>query len=129
MARLKAKGLVDIVGLRMHIGGANPPDPVDVRDTMRRYGLPVAVTSLDIDLSNVPGSTTQRYVAQARIAASTLRAARDSGVCRDFSVWGIGDGVADSWLRRPGAPAPMATPFDGQLHPKPFFAALLAGLA
>jgi endo-1,4-beta-xylanase len=129
VARLKAKGLVDIVGLQMHIDGANPPDRVDVRDTMRRYGLPVAVTSLDIDLSNVPGSTAQQYAVQAQIAASMLRAARDSGVCRDFSVWGIGDGVADSWLQRPGAPAPMATPFDGSLHAKPFFDALLAGLA
>jgi endo-1,4-beta-xylanase len=129
VARLKAKGLIDIVGLQMHLDGANPPDPVDVRDTMRRYGLPVAVTSLDIDLSNVPGSTAQRYAVQAQIAASMLRAARDSGVCRDFSVWGIGDGVADSWLQRPGAPAPAATPFDGQLRPKPFFQALLAGFA
>ncbi|MBF6604212.1 MAG: endo-1,4-beta-xylanase [Chloroflexi bacterium] len=129
VTRLEAKGLVDIVGLQMHLDGANPPDPTDVRDTMRRYGLPVAVTSLDIDLSDVPGTLADRYAVQAKIAASMLRAARDSGVCRDFSVWGIGDGVADRWLQRPGAPAPTATPFDGQLRPKPFFSALLKGMS
>jgi endo-1,4-beta-xylanase len=127
--RLHANGLIDRVGLEMHLDGANPPDPADVVRTMRRYPVPVCVTEFDIDLSNVPGSTAERYAAQARIAASMLRAARDSGVCESFTVWGIGDGVADKWLQQPGAPAPMATPFDGQLRPKPFFSALLKGMS
>ncbi|MDA8201906.1 MAG: endo-1,4-beta-xylanase, partial [Chloroflexi bacterium] len=129
VARLQARKLIDVVGLQGHVDAADPPDPADVTATMRSYGIPVEVTSFDIDLSRVSGTLSQRYALQGRVAASMLAAARASGVCRDFSVWGIGDGFADRWLDRPGAPAPAATPFDADLRPKPFFAALLQGLA
>jgi endo-1,4-beta-xylanase len=125
--RLRSEGLVDIVGLQGHLDASDPPDPADVTATMQSYGMPIAVTSFDIDMSRVSGTVAEKYALQAQIAASMLKAARDSGVCRDFSVWGIGDGFADRWLQRPGAPAPMATPFDGNLQPKPFFTALLDG--
>ena len=58
-----------------------------------------------------------------------IEAARQSGVCTSFMVWGIGDGGADSWLAQPGAPLPMATPYDSNLKPKPSFTALLDGLS
>ena len=127
--RLHAKDLVDRVGLQMHLDAANPPAPADVIRTMRSYAVPVCVTEFDIDVSRLSATTAQRYAAQGRIAGSMLHAARESGVCKSFSVWGIGDGISDNWLQRPNAPAPMATPFDGSLHAKPFFDALLAGLA
>lgn len=128
-SQLAAAGLVDRVGLQMHLDGAHPPDPSDVVRTMQSYPVPVCVTEFDIDLSDVPGTQDQRWAVQATIAASMLRAAHDSGVCESFTVWGIGDGGADSWLAQPGTPLPMATPFDGNLKPKPFFGALLKGLA
>ncbi|MHB8460620.1 MAG: endo-1,4-beta-xylanase [Candidatus Limnocylindrales bacterium] len=129
VSRLAAKRLVDRVALEMHIDGTNPPDATDVIATMRSYGVPVSVSEFDIDVSRVPGTVAERFAVQARIAEAMLGAAGASGVCRDFTVWGIGDGVADKWLQRPGAPAPIATPFDGQLRPKPFFSVLLKGMS
>ena len=124
--RLKAKGLVDAVGLEMHLDGDNPPAEADVAATMQSYGLPVFVTEFDIDLSNVRGTTVERFATQAQIAASMLRAARGSGVCRSFTLWGIGD--AYSWLVFAlGRAHADGTPFDGNLKPKPFFTALLDG--
>lgn len=126
--RLHKKGLVDMVGLQMHLDGSYPPDPADVIATMRSYGVPVAITEFDIDLSTVKGSTAERFAVQARIAASVLRAVRDSGVCKSFTLWGLGD--ATSWLvAAMGKPHAAPTPFDDNLKPKPFFAALLKGLA
>ena len=126
MRRLKAKGLVDAVGLEMHLDGDNPPAEADVAATMQSYGLPVFVTEFDIDLSNVRGTTVERFATQAQIAASMLRAARGSGVCRSFTLWGIGD--AYSWLVFAlGRAHADGTPFDGNLKPKPFFTALLDG--
>ncbi|MGC8635392.1 MAG: endo-1,4-beta-xylanase [Candidatus Limnocylindrales bacterium] len=125
--RLRAKGLVDAVGLEMHLDGANPPAEADVLATMRSYGVPVCVTEFDIDLTNVPGTTAERYAVQAQIATSMVRAARDSGVCRNFTVWGIGDAYEAFFAGSPTRAE--ATPFDAELRPKPFYNALLAGLS
>jgi endo-1,4-beta-xylanase len=126
---LRAKKLIDKVALEMHIDAGSPPDPGDVTATMQSYGIPVCVSEFDIDLSRVTGTLDEKYALQAQIAASMLKAARASGVCRDLTRWGLGDGVGDKWLQRPGAPAPMASPYDGNLQPKPFFTALLQGMA
>lgn len=37
VARLKPKGLIDGVGLQMHLNGARPPDKQDVVETMQSY--------------------------------------------------------------------------------------------
>lgn len=129
VARLAGKGLVDRVGVEMHLHASDPPDPADVVRTLQSYAVPVCITEFDIDLSRVAGTIDEKYALQAEITASMLKAVRDCGVCQSFTVWGIGDGVADQWLQQPGAPAPMATSSDGNLQPKPFFAALLAGIA
>lgn len=126
--RLHKKGLIDMVGLQMHLDGSYPPDPADVIATMRSYGVPVCVTEFDIDLSTVEGTTAERFAVQARIAASTLGAIRDSGVCRSLTLWGLGD--ASSWLVVAiGKPRAAPTPYDDHLKPKPFYGALLKGLA
>jgi endo-1,4-beta-xylanase len=112
--RLHKKGLIDMVGLQMHLDGSYPPDPADVIATMRSYGLPVAITEFDIDLSTIKGSTAERFAVQARIAASVLGAVRDSGVCKSFTLWGLGDHL--SWLvAAMGKPRAAPTPFDDNL--------------
>jgi endo-1,4-beta-xylanase len=126
--QLAAAGLVDRVGLQMHLDGAHPPDAADVGRTMQSYPVPVCVTEFDIDLSNVAGTQDQRWATQASIAASMLKAVRGSGVCTSFTLWGIGDPGRPA--NQSGPPGPvLATPFDSHLQPKPFFQALLKGLA
>ena len=53
--RLKQKGLVDGVGLEMHLDANDPPEKQEVSETMKSYGLPVHVTEIDVNLSGIPG--------------------------------------------------------------------------
>ena len=131
VAKLKPKGLIDAVGLQMHLDGANPPSKTEVIEAMRGYGLPAYVTGSDINLRNVPGSNDERFAIQAQIWREVLDAALASGVCNSFSFYGIGDKY--SWLEF-GGPGPLVpdysaianpTPFDDDLNPKPAYYALL----
>ncbi|MDA8201859.1 MAG: endo-1,4-beta-xylanase, partial [Chloroflexi bacterium] len=129
--RLQGKGLLDGVGLQMHLDGANPPGKTDVIATMQSYGVPVYVTEFDVNLRNVTGTQDQRLAVQARIYEDMLDAALKSGVCASFTVYGIGDAV--SWIETtPSYPfySPIAdpTPFDDNLRPKPAYFALRAVL-
>ena len=127
VARLASKGLVDRVGVQMHLDASQLPAPANVVGTLRSYPVPVCITEFDINMSNVGGTLAERYSLQARIATSMLKAVRESAVCESFTVWGIGDGTADKWIQTTGR-APIATPFDAGLKPKPFFTALLRGM-
>lgn len=127
VASLQPRGLIDGVGLQMHLNGANPPRQSDLVETMRGYGLPVYVTEFDIDLQQLSGSQQQRWQAQATIAGNVVQAVRASGVCRSFTVWEIGDKY--SWIKLDlGHQQGDATPFDGSLNPKPEYAALLEAM-
>jgi len=120
--RLKSKGLVDGVGLEMHLDGTLVYSKQDVIATMQSYGVPVYVTEIDIDLTNVPGTPEERYAKQAKMYGDMFAACLESGVCKSFSVWGIGDKY--SWLERRSTNADP-TPFDDNLNPKPAYFALL----
>lgn len=122
--RLKAKGLIDGVGLQMHLDAVKPPQKEDVMATMRSYGVPVYVTEFDVNMKDIRGTQEERYAVQAQIYRDMLEAALDSGVCKSFTVWVIGDKY--SWLEfYPNVPnySPVAdpTPFDDELNPKPAF--------
>ncbi len=123
--RLKVKGLVDGVGLEMHLDGTKPYVKQDVIATMRSYGVPVYVTEIDVDLTNVQGTQQERYAKQAKIYGDMFAACLESGVCKSFAVWGIGDKY--SWLRR-ASPIADPTLFDDNLNPKPAYFALLDAL-
>ncbi len=120
--RLKAKGLVDGVGLEMHLDATKPYTKQDVIATMRSYAVPVYVTEIDVDLTDVPGTREERYAKQAQVYRDMLAACLESGVCKSFAVWGIGD--KHSWLERKSSNADP-TLFDDDLRPKPAFSALL----
>jgi endo-1,4-beta-xylanase len=123
--RLKSKGLVDGVGFGMHIDASQPPDKAAVIAEMQSYGLPVHVTEIDVDLGNLYVSKEERYAKQAQIYGDMLSACVESGVCKSFSIWGIGDKF--SWLMRNSAFADPA-PFDNDLNPKPAYFSLLEAL-
>lgn len=122
VTRLKSKGLIDGVGLEMHLDGTKQFTKQDVIATMKSYGVPVYVTEIDVDLAHVPGTREERYAHQAQVYGNMLAACLESGVCKSFAVWGIGDKY--SWLERNSSNAD-ATLFDDELNPKPAYLALL----
>ncbi len=120
--RLQQKGLIDGVGLEMHLDASQAPDKTEVIAAMQNYGLPVHVTEIDVDLENVPGTQEERYALQARVYGDMLSACLESGVCQSFSVWGFGDEY--SFLERYNDQAD-ATLYDDNLDPKPAYFTLL----
>ena len=126
--RLKSEGLVDMVGVQMHLDADNPPNKQDVINTLKSYGLPVAITEFDVNLQKISGTKTQRYNLQAQIASNMVSACRQSGVCKEFSFWGIGDNT--SWLEV-SLKEPNADPtlFDDSLNPKPEYFAVRKALS
>lgn len=121
--RLAAKGLLDAVGLQMHIDASKLPATDDVIATMQSYGLPVCVTEFDVDMQRVSGSRDERFALQAQVYRDMLTAALTSGVCKSFTTWGIGD--KDSWwVRDRGEPDAAATLYDDDLNPKPAYYAV-----
>ena len=126
--RLASKGLIDGVGVEMHINPTKPLDKQDVIATLKSYGVPVYVTEFDVRLSNVTGTQEERFAKQAQIYKDMLEAAIESGVCKSSSVYDIGDKY--SWYEtfkqlQYYSPIADATPFDDDLQPKPAYFALL----
>lgn len=116
---LSSKGLIDAVGLQMHIDASRPPRRDDLIKTMKSYDLPIYITEMDVDLRNIKGSDDQRFKLQADIYRMVIEAAIESGVCRTVVFWGIGDKY--SWLEQPsfgGSPMADPTMFDDNLNPK-----------
>ena len=120
--RLYGEGLLDGVGLEMHLDANDPPDKQDVVDTMKSYGVPVHVTEIDVNLAGVPGTQAERLALQADIYGDMLSACFESGKCQSFSVWGFGDKY--SWLEWYYADADP-TLFDDALQKKPAYSTLL----
>lgn len=122
--RLKALGLIDAVGLQMHLGGSTRYRKADLVQTMRAYELPVHITELDVDLRSVAGSQTQRFRKQARLYRRVLEAALEAGVTT-INVWGLSDRY--SWLELPSErnASPLSDPclYDENLQPKPAYQA------
>ena len=124
---LKTLGLVDGVGLQMHLDASAPPAKEAVIAAMRSYGVPVYVTEFDVDLTHVGGAQSDRESLQAAVYRDMLEACLESGVCLSFTVWGIGDKY--SWLEEhQSLPNADPTMYDDQLEPKPAYFAVYDAL-
>ena len=124
--RLASKGLIDGVGLEMHLDATKPYAKQDVIATMQSYGVPVYVTEIDVNLKDLPGTREERYAKQAQIYRDMFTACLESGVCKSFAVWGFGDKY--SWLER-ASPDADPTIFDDRLDPKPAYFAIRDALS
>lgn len=124
--RLRAKGLIDAVGVQLHLNHW-PIDEADTIATMRSYGLPVLVTEFDCNIHELLGTQAERFAFQAAQYRGALHAAIKSGVCRDFIVWGLIDKWA-SWETVQSLPGYSKSadpcPFDDDFQPKPAYYAL-----
>jgi endo-1,4-beta-xylanase len=126
-SRLKEKGLVDAVGMQMHIRAGNPPTKDDIIATMRSYEIPVHVTECDVDLSDIRGSQEDRLTLQAKIYRDIIAACIESGVCKSITFWGNGDDT--SWLevnsgRRNADPTLFISLPNGESAPKSAYYAI-----
>ncbi len=123
-------GLVDIVGLQMHLDAATPPQRDDLIRTMQTYApyanVGVEITELDVDLSNLPFDMPwdEKFRIQAEIYAEVLEACFASGVCVGLNVWDIGDHF--TWLEvYRGRTDAEPTLWDDDYQPKQAYYALL----
>jgi endo-1,4-beta-xylanase len=78
-------------------------------------------------MKDVPGTQEERYAKQAEIYKEMLEACLESGVCKSFTVWGIGDKY--SWIETQEwyseySPEGIPTLFDDNLKPKPAYFAI-----
>lgn len=122
--RLKSKGLIDGVGLQMHVFNATvAPSKADMIAAMQSYGVPVYITECDVDLTGINGTQEQRFAFQATIYAQIADACIESGVCKSLTFWGIGDKYSwlETYLDEPDADATL---YDDNLVPKPAYYAV-----
>lgn len=126
--KLKSRGLIDAVGLQMHLQGNTPPDKQDVIATMKSYDIPVYVTEFDVNMKDVGGTQENRFSQQAIIYKDMLEAALESQACKDFLIFGLVDKLS-VWETMPGLWAYSANadplPFDDNFQPKPAYFAML----
>lgn len=117
---------IDGVGLQMHVGIKNPPNPVKVAANIKRLnelGLEVQVTEMDVKISDGTGTQTERLIAQADVYRNMIEVCLSAQNCKGFAVWGVNDRY--SWLPRflnkPDAPLI----FDELSRPKPAYKAIV----
>jgi GH35 family endo-1,4-beta-xylanase len=120
---LNREGLIDAVGLQMHIRYGNPPKKDDLIRTMRYYGVPVVITELDVDMREAGHlSYAERLQQQAKIYKTVIDACLESGVCENITFWGIND--FHNWRGEQSMP----TLFDKESRPKLAYYVVLSSL-
>lgn len=125
---LKSQNLIDGLMMHMRVDGANPPQEEELVQMMLSYDLPIYISELTVDMTNVNGPQEERNLKQAEIYGSIMKAAIRSGVTKSFVMWGIGDSA--NWLETTvGKPNADPTIFDDNLNRKPAYYALLSALA
>jgi GH35 family endo-1,4-beta-xylanase len=107
--------------------GANPVPEQVLKEMMQSYGVPIYVTEMTIDMTDVQGTTAQRFARQAEIKKQYILTAIESGVCKLIFDWGFQDSY--NWLEKDrGRPAADPTMYDDALNRKPSYYAELAAL-
>jgi hypothetical protein len=96
---LKAEGLIDVVGMEMHMyqyGSNVKPNKDSIIQIMQSFGLPVYITELDVNQTNLSGTPEQKLVKQAETYNVVVHACVESKVCKTINLWGMVDKY--SWL-------------------------------
>lgn len=123
---------IDAIGMQMHLSigsGRKVPTKEELIDTMHKFsdlGFPVLITEFDVSLQDLSGTTEEKFKAQAEDYREMLAGCIESGVCKEFNMFGILDSnswyVVDPSLRLLNS-APDT--FDASYQPKPSYFALL----
>lgn len=126
--KLRAKGLLDGVGLQLHTAINGYPTRSELEETMRLFadaGLEVQVTEMDVIAKGdaAPGSLTARLDLQASVFKGAADACQAVAACTRFTVWGVTDRY--SWMGAEEIPLLL----DGSYTAKPALAAVRAALS
>jgi len=123
---LKQEGLIDRVGIQMHLYDHSIPDKEDIITTFRSYGVPVVITELDVDMSRFSGSDEEKSLRQAEIYRIVVEACMESGVCEGITFWEPGD--AYNWREVQSGDKADASFLDDDLNPKAAYFAMISEL-
>jgi GH35 family endo-1,4-beta-xylanase len=122
---LKQRGLVDGVGLQMHVQAGSVPRVEDIRANMERLadlGLQVNVSEMDVRIRDVPGDAAAKRERQRQVYRDVVAACVAVPRCEAVTFWGFTD--AHSWIDATfGADDPLL--FDEQYRAKPAFFGVL----
>ena len=123
--RLASKGLIDKVGLQMHINqnSWNPPSKDALIKAFKSYGIPVFIRELDVTMSYASGTPEEKTTQQTEIFRTVFEACLESGVCSEVNFWGVGDRY--NWMEyQQNRPDADATILYDDLSPKPAYYAI-----
>ena len=118
---LKQRGLVDGVGLQMHVSAAGFPAVSDIQANMQRLadlGLQVNISEMDVRVRDVPGDAAAKLQRQRQVYKDVVAACVAVPRCEAVTLWGFTD--AHSWIDTAfAADDPLL--FDEQYRAKPAF--------
>ncbi len=118
---LRQQGLVDGVGLQMHISAASVPAAADIAANINRLaalGLRVNLSEMDVRIRDLPGDTATRLQSQRQVYHDVVAACVAQPRCEAVTFWGFTD--AHTWIDGVfGADDPLL--FDDQYRAKPAF--------
>jgi len=124
---LRSSHLIDMVGIENPgYSALFPPTYDSLISGFQSYNVPVIITEFAVPVHELSGTVEARYKKQADIYETVLKAAIDSGVCRDFLLESIGDKLSN-WETAPefwAFPDNDVTPYDDDLRPKPAYYAM-----
>ncbi|HSY12552.1 MAG TPA: endo-1,4-beta-xylanase, partial [Verrucomicrobiae bacterium] len=132
---MKKRGVpIDAVGVQSHLGATDPAPGVGLTDfvhELRRMGLQVFITELDVNEKKLEGSESERDAAIARIYKDYVTMMVAEPNVTAVLTWGITDRF--TWLNgpkfsRPDGKPQRCLPFDADYQPAPAFFALRSAL-
>jgi endo-1,4-beta-xylanase len=118
---LKRKGLVDGVGLQMHISAAGFPAVADIRANIQRLadlGLQVNISEMDVRMRDLAGDSGTKLRRQREVYRDVVVACVAVPRCEAVTFWGFTD--AHSWVDGFFGPDDPLL-FDEQYRAKPAF--------
>jgi GH35 family endo-1,4-beta-xylanase len=118
---LKERGLVDGVGLQMHISAASFPAVADIRANIHRLadlGLQVNLSEMDVRVRDVAGDAAAKLERQRQVYRDVVAACVAVPRCEAVTFWGFTD--AHSWVDGTFGPDDPLL-FDDQYRAKPAF--------
>ena len=118
---LRQRGLVDGVGLQMHVSASSFPAIADIQANIQRLadlGLQVNISEMDVRIRDVAGDQAARLLRQRQVYRDVIAACVTVSRCEAVTFWGFTD--AHSWIDGSfGADDPLL--FDEQYRVKPAF--------
>ncbi len=93
---LHASGLIDYVGVQMHIDQNSMPSKQELISIFRSYPVPVIITEFDALLTDLPKG--KQEAALNDITKTVFDGCLESFACQGITTWGANDSV--SWQNR-----------------------------